>query len=103
MIPTGKCPRSRRGFRPWAAAGPWGSSAGHIYGTRTVPPVGARSRAPEAFVGGPIAAVREGDIIHFDIQNRTLNLELGADEIAARLKNFASRAFRDRPWGLRSG
>ncbi len=32
--------------------------------------------APEAFVGGPIAAVREGDIIHFDIPNRTLNLEI---------------------------
>ena len=28
--------------------------------------------APEAFVGGPIAAVREGDIIHFDIPNRKL-------------------------------
>jgi dihydroxyacid dehydratase/phosphogluconate dehydratase len=31
--------------------------------------------APEAFVGGPIAAVREGDIIHFDIPNRTLDVE----------------------------
>jgi dihydroxy-acid dehydratase len=50
--------------------------------------------APEAFVGGPIAAVREGDIIHFDIPNRTLNLELSADEIAARLKNFTPPALR---------
>jgi len=50
--------------------------------------------APEAFVGGPIAAVREGDIIHFDIPNRTLNVELSNDEIAARLKNFAPPALR---------
>ena len=50
--------------------------------------------APEAFVGGPIAAVREGDIIHFDIPNRTLKLEVGEDEIAARLKDFRPPALR---------
>jgi dihydroxy-acid dehydratase len=44
--------------------------------------------APEAFVGGPIAAVREGDIIHFDIPNRKLTLEVSEEEIAARLANF---------------
>jgi dihydroxy-acid dehydratase len=44
--------------------------------------------APEAFVGGPIAAVREGDIIHFDIANRKLTLEVSEEEIAARLANF---------------
>ncbi len=44
--------------------------------------------APEAFVGGPIAAVREGDIIAFDIKKRTLNVEISAEEMAARLKNF---------------
>jgi dihydroxy-acid dehydratase len=50
--------------------------------------------APEAFVGGPIAAVREGDIIHFDIPNRTLTLEVSDEEIAARLKDFAPPALR---------
>jgi dihydroxy-acid dehydratase len=50
--------------------------------------------APEAFVGGPIAAVREGDMIHFDIPNRTLDVELSSEEIAARLKNFAPPALR---------
>ena len=50
--------------------------------------------APEAFVGGPIAAVREGDIIHFDIPNRTLTLEVSDEEIAARLKGFAPPALR---------
>ena len=32
--------------------------------------------APEAAVGGPIAAVRDGDIIEFDIPNRTLTVEI---------------------------
>ncbi|GGG76720.1 dihydroxy-acid dehydratase [Edaphobacter dinghuensis] len=43
--------------------------------------------APEAQLGGPIAAVHEGDTITFDIPNRELRLEVPAEEIAARLKN----------------
>ena len=50
--------------------------------------------APEAFVGGPIAAVREGDIISFDIPKRTLNVEISAEEMAARLKDFKPPALR---------
>jgi dihydroxy-acid dehydratase len=50
--------------------------------------------APEAFVGGPIAAVREGDIIHFDIPNRRLDVELSDEEIKTRLKDFAPPALR---------
>jgi dihydroxy-acid dehydratase len=42
--------------------------------------------APEAFMGGPIAAVREGDTITFDIKNRELRLEVPAEEIEKRLK-----------------
>ena len=42
--------------------------------------------APEAVRGGPIAAVKTGDIIVFDIPKRQLNLELPAKEIKARLK-----------------
>ena len=41
--------------------------------------------APEAFLGGPIAAVHEGDTITFDIKARTLTLNVTAEEIAARL------------------
>ena len=44
--------------------------------------------APEAAKGGPIAAVREGDTITFDIPNRTLSVDLTADEIAARLEGW---------------
>ena len=50
--------------------------------------------APEAFVGGPIAAVREGDIIAFDISKRTLNVEISDAEMAARLKDFKPPALR---------
>jgi dihydroxy-acid dehydratase len=50
--------------------------------------------APEAFVGGPIAAVREGDIIHFDVTKRTLDVEISKEEMAARLKNFKPPALR---------
>jgi dihydroxy-acid dehydratase len=42
--------------------------------------------APEAQLGGPIAAVREGDLITFDIPKRELRLEVPAEEIARRLK-----------------
>ncbi len=41
--------------------------------------------APEAFLGGPIAIVQEGDTITFDISSRTLTLEVSEDEIAVRL------------------
>ena len=50
--------------------------------------------APEAFVGGPIAAVREGDMISFDIAKRTLDVEISKEEMAARLKNFKPPALR---------
>jgi dihydroxy-acid dehydratase len=42
--------------------------------------------APEAYLGGPIAAVHEGDKITFDINKRELRLEVPAEEIARRLK-----------------
>ncbi len=41
--------------------------------------------APEAFVGGPIAAVREGDSIVFDLNNRRLDLEVPEATIRERL------------------
>jgi dihydroxy-acid dehydratase len=46
--------------------------------------------APEAAVGGPIAALREGDTIVIDIENRGLNVELSDDEIAARLRDWVA-------------
>ena len=42
--------------------------------------------APEAVKGGPIAAVKNGDIITFDIPKRRLDVKLSKKEIAIRLK-----------------
>jgi dihydroxy-acid dehydratase len=39
---------------------------------------------PEAAVGGPIALVRDGDIISIDAQNGRLDLEVSEDELAKR-------------------
>ena len=41
--------------------------------------------APEAARGGPIAAVRDGDLIELDVESRELRLLVADDEIAARL------------------
>ena len=51
---------------------------------------------PEAQLGGPVAAVREGDLITFDIPNRTLTLNVPAEEIAARLARWQAPAPRYR-------
>ncbi len=50
--------------------------------------------APEAAHGGPIAALADGDTIVFDIPNRTLNVELTADQIKQRLANWKAPAPR---------
>ena len=44
--------------------------------------------APEAQLGGPIAAVHEGDTITIDIPNRTLTLNVPTEEIARRLSTW---------------
>jgi dihydroxy-acid dehydratase len=41
--------------------------------------------APEAAVGGPIAAVQEGDTINIDIENRIIDLEVAPEEVAKRM------------------
>ena len=46
--------------------------------------------APEAQLGGPIAAVREGDTITFDVPRRTLTLNVSGEEIASRLQTFTA-------------
>jgi dihydroxy-acid dehydratase len=50
--------------------------------------------APEAAVGGPIAAVHEGDIIHIDVANGQLQLEVSESEIRHRMSNWAPPALR---------
>jgi dihydroxy-acid dehydratase len=50
--------------------------------------------APEAAAGGPIAVVREGEIITIDAKNRVLNVDVDAKEIAARLSAWKPPAER---------
>lgn len=45
--------------------------------------------APEAYVGGPIAALAEGDTIVIDIDNRRLDVELSDEEIQKRLSAWS--------------
>ena len=40
--------------------------------------------SPEAMAGGAIALIKEGDIISIDIPNKSIKVEVGADELAAR-------------------
>jgi len=44
--------------------------------------------APEASKGGPIAALREGDTVVIDVDRHVLEVELDADELAARLAEW---------------
>ena len=54
-----------------------GASIGHV--------------SPEAAVGGPIALVKEGDIISIDIPNRKLDVKISDEEMEARRKEWTPR------------
>jgi dihydroxy-acid dehydratase len=56
------------------SGGTWGMVVGHV--------------APEAFVGGPIALVKEGDSITIDAKKRLIQLNVPAKELAARRKKW---------------
>lgn len=47
--------------------------------------------APEAFVGGPIAAVHEGDTIVIDVPNRRVDLDIPEAELQARMEAWKPR------------
>ena len=51
-----------------------GASVGHV--------------APEACSGGPIAAVRDGDLVELDLNSRRLDLDLSEDKIIERVKSY---------------
>ena len=46
---------------------------------------------PEAAVGGPIAAVEDGDKVEIDLEKFELNLKISSEEIAERLKSWNPR------------
>ena len=45
--------------------------------------------SPEAAAGGPLAVVRDGDMIELDVPNRRLHLDISGEELAARLADWA--------------
>jgi dihydroxy-acid dehydratase len=47
--------------------------------------------APESFVGGPLAFVRDGDIIELDVPARRLSLRISDDELNARRASWTPR------------
>ena len=47
--------------------------------------------SPEAWNGGTIAAVRDGDLIEIDVPRRVLNLKVSEAEIAERMRDAESR------------
>jgi len=55
--------------------------------------------APEAAVGGPIAVVKNGDTIVFDVKKRRLDVELTAAELKKRLKGWKAPKPRY-TWGV---
>jgi dihydroxy-acid dehydratase len=44
--------------------------------------------SPEAALGGPIASVRDGDMIHFDVIRRVVEAEIGDDVLRKRMENW---------------
>jgi dihydroxy-acid dehydratase len=54
--------------------------------------------SPEAHIGGPLAAVKNGDTITVDVEKRAINVDLTAAEIADRLTSWNPPA-RDFPRG----
>ncbi|HXB53170.1 MAG TPA: L-arabinonate dehydratase [Vicinamibacteria bacterium] len=49
--------------------------------------------APESFVGGPLALVREGDVIELDVPARQLTLKVPEEELARRRAEWRPRDF----------
>ena len=72
-----------------------GRMSGTAYGTIVL------HVSPEAAAGGPLALVRTGDIILLDVPNRTLNIDISAEELKKRSPSattVASYAAPERGW-----
>jgi dihydroxy-acid dehydratase len=50
--------------------------------------------APESYVGGPLALLRTGDIVTIDVEARSINMEVPAEELAARRAAWTPPAAR---------
>ncbi|MFC5650645.1 dihydroxy-acid dehydratase [Paenibacillus solisilvae] len=52
--------------------------------------------APEAQVGGPIAFLQDGDIVTIDSETQEINMEVSAEELAARAESWIKPPFKFR-------
>ena len=68
-----------------------GRMSGTAYGTVVL------HVAPEAAAGGPLALIRTGDVINLDVAARRIDVELPAEELAARAPSEAAMAGYARP------
>ena len=50
--------------------------------------------SPEAFVGGPIALLKNGDKISIDAEKRTLECKIGNEEFQSRLRNWRQPEYK---------
>ncbi len=57
--------------------------------------------SPEAYVGGPIAALRDGDRVRVDIPNRELTAELSDSEIESRVDAYEPKRYGEIPRALK--
>jgi dihydroxy-acid dehydratase len=56
--------------------------------------------SPEAFVGGPLALVRDGDRIRIDAANRQMDMLVDEQELIARRREWKQRSPRHRAGAL---
>jgi len=54
--------------------------------------------APEAYVGGPLALVRDGDLIELDVAERRIDLLVDAEELAKRRADLPAFPIPERGW-----
>ncbi len=50
--------------------------------------------SPEAFVGGTLALLKDGDVITIDVEKRSISVDLSDSELAARRKSWSPPAPR---------
>ncbi len=54
--------------------------------------------SPEAAAGGPLAHVRNGDIVHLNVPKRRIDLLVDKEELARRAKGFVPKPTPERGW-----
>lgn len=54
--------------------------------------------SPEAAAGGPLAVVRDGDMIELDVAGRRLHLDISDEELASRLQQWQAPESPKRGW-----